>query len=349
MPVSGRLSDRYGSRTATIVLLLLSALALVLTGNTGNFYELSASLAFLGFSVGSMDIAMNAQCVAVQRQLNKPIMSRLHAMWSVGGMSGAAVGALAAKLTVLPSLHFLYVAVFLIVLAVLSRGYMLSKSVELSQRSEESLIASGDQQGNEKPVTKAILLYSAICFFGFMCEGAIADWSALYLGKSLNTDAGFAALGYAAFSMAMALGRFAGDHLIGLAGRNNLLRYGSLLNALVITIVLLLKSPWLALCGFVLVGFGLCTLAPIVYGTVSDLSRNRVAATLANVAFAGYFGILIGPALLGVAAQHFGFTAPLAIVAALSLLVFILATASAGAGLDSGEAIHLEQPSQSAT
>ncbi|PWU01666.1 MAG: MFS transporter [Candidatus Melainabacteria bacterium] len=348
MPVAGKLSARYGSGTVTFVLLLLLGFALVLAGNAGNFYELTVSLAFLGFCASAMDIAMNAQGVAVQRQLQRPIMSRLHALWSVGGMGGAAFGALMAKVNILPSHHFLYVAAFLIVLAVVARRYMIKKSVELSHHSEEAQGANGEQSGNDKGLNRAILLYCAICFFGFMCEGAIADWSALYLGKSLNTEAGFAALGYSAFSMAMAAGRFAGDHLIILVGRNNLLRYGSLLNAFVITLMLLLKSPWLALCGFVLVGFGLCTLAPIVYGTVSDLARSRVATSLANVAFAGYFGMLIGPPLLGMAAQFFGFAAPLALVAALSLLVFILASVSGDTDDDTGEELQLEQVGQSA-
>jgi len=103
MPVAGKLCLKYGSRTITIVLLLLLALALVLAGKSSNFYELSVRLALLGFCASGMDIAMNAQGVAVLRLLNKPIMSRLHALWSVGGMSGAAAGALAAKLGVEPS------------------------------------------------------------------------------------------------------------------------------------------------------------------------------------------------------------------------------------------------------
>lgn len=347
MPVAGKASGRCGSGPVTITMLLLFATSLVLVGRMGNLYQLAAGLAAFGFSASAMDIAMNAQGVAAQRQVKLPIMSRLHALWSVGGMTGAAFGALMAKLDVLPSQHFLYVAAFLVVLAVAARRFMICKSAELGPLVHELEIAGAGASVNATPLSKTILLYCAICFFGFMCEGAIADWSALFLGKCLNTDSGFAALGYSAFSMAMAAGRFAGDHLMILVGRNNLLRYGNLSNALIITIMLLVKSPWLALGGFIIVGFGLCTLAPIIYGSVSDLARDRVAAALAKVGFAGYFGLLIGPPVLGIAAQAFGFAAPLAIVAALSLLVFILATVSIDTDNDTGHAVQFEQPSQS--
>jgi MFS family permease len=351
MPITGKLAGKFGSRLVTVVSLLFFCLSLLLIPAVRDFWQLCLALFMFGACGSALDVAMNAHAVAVQRQVGQTIMSRLHALWSVGGMFGAAVGAFMAKTQTAPRLHYLFIAAFFVMLAATAQRLMLSQSAEMAQRSpvEESgvdgvVVREGQQR-------TAVILLCAICFLGFMCEGSVADWSALYMINSLHTDAAFAAVGYSAFSLAMALGRFGGDFLISTLGSKNLLRYGSFLNACVIVVMLLIARPWWALWGFGITGIGLCTLGPIVYGSVANLSPKQAASAIAKVATAGYVGVLIGPPLLGLTAQYLGFAAPFWAVAGISFFIFILSgltNFTAGAS-NSDLAITLEQQTRSTT
>jgi len=345
MPLAGKMAGKFGSASLTFAFLILFCLSLAVIPAATNVWQLSMVLGAFGFCGSAMDVAMNVHAVAIQVRLGKPVLSRLHALWSVGGMIGSACGALMARCQISPEIHFLFVAIFLLIFGAFARGRLLDRATELRQRGGP---AESPKNGSETLLSWAIMLWCAICFFGFMCEGAIADWSALYLQNSLGTAASFAALGYCSYSAAMATGRFAGDHLITVLGRNNLLRYGNLLNSVVVAIVLWLKSPVLAVLGFGIFGFGMCTLAPIALSSASYLNPRRAATTIALVSIAGYCGILLGPPLLGFAAQMFGFSAPVVAVSILSLLLFVLAalTDYVGTGSDTSPGAKLEQPSE---
>src|SRR5262249_24111728 len=153
-----------------------------------NLWQLSLALALFGFCGSAMDVAMNVNAVAIQVRLGKPVLSRLHALWSLGGMAGSACGAVMAKGQINPPVHFFLVAAFLVVLGAVSRGHLLDQATE-TKEGDGAGSSVHHKIGSEKLFSTAILLWCAICFFGFMCEGAIADWSALFLQNSLGTAA----------------------------------------------------------------------------------------------------------------------------------------------------------------
>jgi len=258
-----------------------------------------------------MDVAMNAHGIALQRAIERPIMSSLHGAWSIGGMVGAALSAVLAQRHVNPAVHFLWLAILLVFVAILAKSLLLSKAQESENKptNAKTLVYSPD--GTSKEYSQFLWLWCTICFLGLMCEGGIADWSALYLQCCLQTDAGFAALGFSGFSMAMSVGRLCGDSLMKTLGIKNLLCYGSLFTGCVIALIVIIAKPWVAIVGFAIAGICLSTLAPIVYSSAGSLKPGNTANAVAQISIAGYCGGLVGPPLLGFAAQSFGFAAPM--------------------------------------
>jgi fucose permease len=158
----------------------------------------------------------------------------------------------------------------------------------------------------------AVLGLLALC--ALLAEGAMGDWSAVYLRQSLGTDAGFAALGYAGFSLAMTVGRLAGDVVIERYGAIAVLTAGSAAAAALLGGALMLASPWAALVGFAGVGIGIANAIPILFGAAGRLPGVPAGIGIAAVSTAGYCGFLAGPPLIGIAAELFGLSAGLGLI-----------------------------------
>ena len=315
-PVSGYLISRFGSRPVTLGFGLFFALSLSLLAFAPSFALLILALALFGAGNGGMDIAMNAQGVEVEHQANASIMNSLHGFFSLGGFVGAGAGGLVASLGTVPELHFAAASV-----AAFGATALFGRS----------LIT--DAATDDEPVSavafalppRALWGLGALAFCAAVGEGAMADWSALYLERSLQTGAGFAALGYASFSLAMLIGRFSGDTLVGRFGAQPVIQTGSLVATVGLVVALALQQPWVALAGFGAVGLGLSVAAPLVYraaGNHPDIPKGRAVAAVATM---GYTGFLCGPPLLGFIAEGTSLTLALFVVAALSGLIFVLA------------------------
>jgi len=180
--------------------------------------------------------------------------------------------------------------------------------------------AADSKHGRYAPrVTPAIAGLSALCFCFFLSEGAIADWSALYLSKSLGAGPAQAAAGYALFSMAMALGRIAGDGLRSRFGPVFLVRSGSVFAAAGLAAALLCARTPLALAGFTMVGFGCSIIVPITFAAAGNLRGAESGGALATVVAAGYFGLFAGPPLIGMASEAVSLRWALMIVVSLCL------------------------------
>src|SRR5713226_1517516 len=157
-----------------------------------------------------------------------------------------------------------------------------------------------------------------LAFSIMLVEGAIADWSAIYLRTSVLTGPGLAALGYAVFSGAMAGGRLTGDYLTGKLGRGHLVCYGALLAAAGLVFVLLFGNAGWALVGFTCAGAGLATIIPNAFAAAGNIEGSAPGPSLAVVTTAGYVGFLAGPPLIGFVAQLSTIRAALWILVVLS-------------------------------
>ena len=239
MPLTGWLIARFGSRPVTSLATAGCCAAVILPSLASSALALGAALVAFGAVMGAMDVAMNAQGVELEHRYDSPIMSTFHALFSVGGMLGASAGGAIASRHVDVFTHFVVVAVILAGGSALAFPSLLTAPAQSAERASHRLRFSAAFVG---------LSVLAMCIM--VSEGAMADWTPVYLGLVLGTGPGLAAAGYAVFSAAMTAGRLAGDRLTVRFGRVTLVRAGALLAAVGLTAALALESVPAALVGF---------------------------------------------------------------------------------------------------
>jgi MFS family permease len=318
MPLVGGLVVRFGSRPVVGATALLLALAVGLPALAPSLPALIVALVLLGAANGALDVSMNAQAVAVEDRYGRPIMSSFHAAFSFGGLAGAVLGGLVASLGVGAAPHLLGVAVLAVAFALVAcRGLL---PAEADRGSE------GGGPAFALP-TKAVLGLGVISFCVLVGEGAMADWSAIYLDDTLGTGPGLTAAGYAAFSLTMAVGRLFGDGLTGRFGPTTLVRACGVLSTLGLGAALAIGHPVAALVGFACTGAGFSIVFPLALSAAGRVGTMAPGPALAAVATAGYFGFLVGPPTIGFAAELLSLGGALYLVVILSAAIILLAPA----------------------
>ncbi|MEV0349757.1 MFS transporter [Nonomuraea sp. NPDC050680] len=317
MQAVGRLVDRYGSSRVMIPAALLQGAVLVLPAYAANLGTLAAALFGFGVVHGVLDVSMNANAVEVERAWGRPIMSSFHAVFSIGGFAGAAGGGLFAHLALSPAATFLSVGAVVALLAAWAAAWAL--------RSRPAPVVPAD--GVRPGLPKGILFLGVLAFCCLVGEGAAADWSSVYLREDLAASAGFAAAGYAAFSIMMTAGRLAGDRLAARFGPVALVRGCGLLAAAGLGLALTIGHPVAAVAGFGCFGAGLSCIVPQVFSAAGHRDPAFAGRALARVASIGYLGFLSGPVLIGGIAELSGLPRALAVPALLAAFVALAATA----------------------
>ena len=308
MPLSGWMSARGGSRRTTRFAFILCCISVPLPA-------LAPSSNAAG-SNGSLDVAMNAHGVAVEKRHESPILSSFHAAFSGGALLGAGTSALAAAAELDVRWHLLGVAI-----AALTVGLVACRSL---------LPADADHAGEEAgPLLawppRALWAVGAIGFCALVCEGATADWSAVYVHESLDSSPGVAALAFAAFSATMTIGRLLGDWLTTAWGAEALVRRGGLLSAAALGGALLIGDPLAATAGFALLGIGIATMVPVVFRAAAEVEGVTPGVGIAAASTLGYFGFLIAPPIIGGIAELTSLPLALGTLVLLSLVMAALA------------------------
>jgi len=316
LPLAGWLIGRFGSRAMTCVAAIGFCLALPLPLISPSVGLLALALALLGACNGALDLSMNAQAVLVEARYPRPIMSSLDGLWSVGCVAGAAVASAAMAVGAGSMTHVLAVTVVSVgVVAVALRG----------------LLPSAPPGRDAAPVfvrpPAALLGLGLLTFCALLAEGAVGDWSAVYLHDALGTTPAVAATGFAAFALAMAAGRFGGDSLASALGPRALLRASGAVAAARLAGALLLKSPPATVIGFGIVGLGIGNVVPVVFSAAGRVAGFPAGTTLAAVATTGYTGYLAGPPLIGLAAELIGLPVALGLVSLACALIAVTARA----------------------
>ena len=315
-PLCGWMVTRYGSKTITTWSSLGFCSSLMLIPLASDAASLTAALVVCGGFAGTMDVAMNAQAVEVEKAFGRPSMSRFHAMFSLGGMAGAGLGGALAARGVSPSNHFLAAAVLLTIATAFTVPHMLS--------SPSQILATGKRVPlNQIPAE--LFAISAIAFCMLLSEGAMADWTAVYFRQGLGAGPGTAAAGYAVFSAAMATCRLLGDAITVRLGSSTTVRTGSLLAAAGVLWALVAHTPGWAFPGFAAAGAGFSTIVPIVFGAGGRIPGVSPGAGIATITGLGYTGFLVGPPLIGFTAQMFTLRYALGIVVLVCLFSAVLA------------------------
>ncbi|MDL4771359.1 MULTISPECIES: MFS transporter [Thermomonosporaceae] len=318
---------RWGSRATTITAGLVVAVSLVPLGFAWNLGSLICALVLMGGSLGLMDVAMNAQGVAVERRYGRPLMSGLHGAYSIGTLGAALAGSAAAHGHVPVALHLGVAAVVIAAVLLLGCRGLLDRSADEMPEQDAGGPSAGARAGRW---TLALLGVIGLC--SFVGEGAMADWSAVYLRETLDTGPGVAGLGYAGCAVAMTVGRLAGDRVVARFGPVLVLRLGALVAALGLGLGLLAGNPVAAVAGFTLFGLGVAPVAPVTFSAAGNLSGVPAASGIARVTAVGYLGLLGGPPVIGFIAQGVGQTWALGVPVLLVGMIVLLAGATATAG-----------------
>ena len=311
-PTVGWLIRHVGSRRMTTLMAIAFCLSPILPGLAANTLALMAALFVLGACSGGLDVAMNAQAALVEQGYARPIMSSFHGIWSIGGLGGAALGGLIASQRVPVGTHLLGVAVAATIAAALASRWLLADAGH-----------PGDAGPSFALPPRALLLLGVIAFGVLLCEGAIADWSAVYLREGLRSTPGVAATGYAVFSLLMAAGRLTGDWLVLRLGPATVLRAGGGLVALGIGLAIVGAAPPMAIVGFGFVGAGLACSFPLLLSAGARTPGVAASTAIAAIATAGYTGFLVGPPLIGSLAEAVSLRWALALLALVGVLVVV--------------------------
>jgi MFS family permease len=318
IPICGSLVTRYGSRRIAIWTSAGFCCALAPLALAQSLTTLVAGLVLYGVMAGANDVAMNAQAVGTERLLGTPTMSRFHAMFSLGGIIGAGIGALLAGRGVAPAIHLIAgTAVCLALVAMLSRLLIETGSGTATGRSTEERL-------RVRRLPLALVALSAIGFCIFLSEGAIADWTAVYLKQILGANDGLAPVGYAVFSAAMAIFRFSGDAITLRFGRAWTIRLGGGIAAAGLAWVVIVHSPYWALAGFFAAGAGFSSIIPLVFAAGGRIPRVSEGAGVATVSGLGYLGFLAGPPAIGLISEITSLRAGLFLLVILSAVAVML-------------------------
>jgi MFS family permease len=312
--VAGALVSRFGSRPVVAAGAMGYALGLIPVALSTSFGALCASMLMIGLASGPLDVAMNVHGLTVERRVGRPILSGLHAAFSFGGLAGAAAGGIVAGAGVGVVTHLLVVAAFGVAVALAVRPLLLPPETD----------AAPEGPRFARP-TRALALVGVFAVCVVLSEGAVSDWTAVYLDEEVDAGEGPAAAGLAAFSLTMGIGRLTGDPLSARLGQATVARGGALLAALGIGIALVAQAPLLAIAGFALAGFGHSALFPVALRAAAQRGDSPGPA-VAAVSAMGYVGFIAGPPAIGGLAELVGLRF------ALLLLVACLVVAAALAG-----------------
>ena len=317
LPLGGAAAVRFGSpRTTRVAYLAMSVLAM-LPGLAPDGVVLFVALLLWGAAMGACDVAMNIQAVSVERHFGRASMSGFHAMMSLGALLGAGLGSLGAAWSLPVAVNLgLVAAVLLIGFGVLARGFV------------PDPVAGGESPPLFARPSGRLIAVGAVAFIVLITEGAMADWSAVYLREDLDAPAGLAGLGFAAFSAAMTLGRLAGDRVVTWWGTRRLLQTLTALAAFGLGAGLVSGSSIGAVAGFAVLGLGLSATFPVL---VSDAGSGRhPGAAIAAVTTCGYVGFLVGPPALGALAELVGLRSALGVLPVLLVVACGLTFLAAG-------------------
>jgi fucose permease len=308
---------RFGSRAVLRVGVPLFAASLVGPAAARDLPTLTIALLVMGLASGLLDVAMNANAVAVERSVGRPIMSGIHGVWSAGLLAASGAAVAAAALDAPPAEHLGAVAIVIAVASGPLLRHLLGPSAE--QQAGERATA-GERASID---WSAVLPLGLIGFCSFLGEGAMHDWSAVYLRETLDTTSAVAALGFAGFALGMTCSRFVADGLIVRFGPRRVVRTGGLFAGTGLVLGLLAREPIAAIAGFTVLGAALAPVVPTVFSAAGNLEAG--AAALGWVVTISYVGGILGPALIGFTSRVTGLGAALGLPAALALAIAALA------------------------
>ena len=319
LPIAGWLTSKMGSRKVVIISALIYSCTLVTLGLAENVWQLVAGLFLFGLSGNVVNISMNTQAVGVEALYDKTIMASFHGLWSLAGFTGAALGSFMMARGVFPYQHFLLILVIAIVGLLITSKYILPDDIDKKERSSQPLFVMPD---------RSLLNLGIIAFCSMICEGAMFDWSGVYFRKVVEAENGWTGAGYTAFMSTMAFGRFIADWFTSRFGLKRTLQISGVLTASGLLLAVGFPMLLTAILGFLLVGFGVSSVVPLVYSAAGRSKVLSPGAALAAVSTIGFLGFLVGPPLIGLVAGATSLRISFFIIAFMGMAVAVVASKS---------------------
>ena len=307
MPVAGVLAERIGCRRVLIVSAVLYAASLRSICFVSSFWMAVPVIFFFGGLMGCVDVVMNIAAVIVEQGIGRRIMSGMHAFWSLGGFVGAGLYGVWVGLVGLTPLQSTLIAAALLLTLTAAFG--------------RYLIPSGGGGGTLIAIPRGIVAFIGVAaFIAFLSEGAVMDWSGVYLTAVRGMDLSLAGVGFSVFSAAMLLMRFLGDRTTQKVGQCPVAVGGALLTFVGILLVMFAPVDALLYLGFFAIGIGSANIVPVFFSLMGKQTVMPIGTAVSAVSTMGYVGILAGPAAIGFVSAHTSLTTAFGMLAALSLL-----------------------------
>ena len=297
MPFSAWVMSKFGTGKTMFIGVIVATFTMALPAFATSFWSLVALLFLAGLLHGLTDVAMNAAAAAIEQTQKIRILSTCHGMFSLGGMLGAVLGSYLAGLGVSVQMHLMSVSIFMIVVVLLFSKTLLNVEDVETEEGKLFVLPSG-----------ALIGLAIVGFVIMMGEGAVADWSAIYIRDYLSGSAAMAGLGFAGFSLTMAIGRFTGDSIIPKYGSKAIIQFGSILGAIGLAAVIFIPNIYVAIAGFTIIGLGFSCVVPILFSAAAKVPGVVPGTGIAAVTTSGIFGFLIGPPSIGMIANQFSLT-----------------------------------------
>ncbi len=323
MPIAGALSAHRGSGLVARVFALLVVPTLLVIALVPNVVTAVVVMFYFGGAIAAMDVAMNANAVAVEKSMRRAIMSSCHAFWSLGGLIGAATGGfLIAQFE--STIHALVTTIVAAILIAVAWPSIIADKFHHP---------SGEKQKLTLPRNPLPWLVGVMALFSMVPEGAILDWGAYHMQQDLGASVTLAGFGFAAFSLSMAVMRFAGDLVRDRFGAVKTLRACTMIAIVGMLIVGFSSNSYLAILGFAICGIGISNMVPIAFSMAGNMPGVNPSVGLSIATTLGYSGMLVAPSLIGFVAKHSGFG--VVFIALPVLLLVVLAFSSLARYADS--------------
>ncbi|WON77438.1 MFS transporter [Serratia sp. UGAL515B_01] len=315
MPVSGILMAKFGSQCIVRIFAVATSVALLPLGLAPNIPLLVIALFALGAMIGSMNVAMNSNAVAVEKSLSRAVLSFSHCSWSIGLFVAGSIGGYTVK-------HFGFLAH--IILVSVTAAVFIAVTCPFVIK-DDPAPKTKIKQPMRLPRSSTVYLIGLIALFGMIPECAVVDWSSRYMLKDLDAKIETASLAFAFFAGTMAVLRFMGDSVRNRFGAVRTLRVSSLLAAAGILIAALATDPWQAIIAFALAGIGIANIVPIAFSAAGNQPGIATSTGMSIATTIGYLGTLMAPAPIGFFAQLTGFSNVYIVMALMLGVIFLLA------------------------
>jgi len=330
LTVSSPLLVRFGAHRGMVGGLVIVSVGILLIGTGATLFHsipaVAVGLVLLGFGNGMVDVMMNVEGTAVEREIGKTLLPLMHACFSVGTVLGAGIGAAAAALGVPVVWHLLAVAVVVVAVAVVAVRFIPREADLGDEAAATERIPFGERMRASLAVWAdwRLILIGVVLLGMAFGEGSANDWISLAVVDGHGQSNSTGALVYGFFVVAMTAGRAVGGPVVDRIGRVAAIRITAGTGAVGLVLFIVGGPLWLVVLGAVLWGIGVSLGFPLGMSAAADGASNP-AARVSAVAIIGYLAFLAGPPLIGFLGQHFGILNALFLVLALLVASFLAA------------------------